>query len=311
MYKRILVPLDGSELAEIALPYAEEIAGKMGSEVIIIHVKEPTENPEKPEHQPYVSKIAARTEQNIKKSHVIAPGEKIKVTSAVIGASGILTHPAEEIVDYAGKENVSLIIMATHGRTGIRRWALGDTANKVVRSFKCPVLLIRAAMKTTANVHLDKVLVPLDGSKASEAVLPYVVELVSRFKNSIMLIHVVERVFHVYPVYESAVYYGGAGMVQVPYNAEEMKPYKQAADEYIQKVNERLSAENIKTDYEVKIGSPSEEIIKAADEMKADLVIMSTHGHSGFGRWDHGSIADKVLHGGNTPLLLVRPSRDA
>jgi nucleotide-binding universal stress UspA family protein len=310
MFKRILVPLDGSDLAEIALPYAEEIAGKMGSEVIIIHAKEPAEDQGKPEHRPYLSKIAAQTEQNIKKSHTIAPGEKVKVTSAVIGGTGVLTRPAEQIVEYTEKENISLIIMATHGRTGISRWALGDTANKVARSVKCPILLIRAATKKPGNIRLDKILVTLDGSKQGEAVLPYVVAMASRFKNNITLINVVEQIYHVYPVYESATYYGGAGMVKVPYGEEEMKPFKKTAEEYIEKVNEKLSGEGFNASYLVKTGSASEEIIKAADETHADLVVMSTHGHSGFGRWDHGSITDKVLHGGNTPLLLVRPSRE-
>ena len=63
----------------------------------------------------------------------------------------------------------------------------------------------------------------------------------------------------------------------------------------------------IQTSYEVRTGSPGEEIIKVEGEMRPDMVAMSTHGHSGFGRWDHGSIADKVIHAGNTPLLLVRP----
>jgi len=309
MFKRILVPLDGSELAEIALPYAEEIAGKMGSEVIIIHVKEPSENQSKPEHRPYLSKIATQTEQNIKKSHTIAPGEKIKVTSAVIGGTGVMTRPAEQIIEYAEKENISLIIMATHGRTGISRWALGDTANKVARSFKCPILLIRAAAKKSGNVRLDKILVPLDGSQPGEAVLPYIEALASKFKQNITLINVVEQIFHVYPSYESQSYYGGAGIIKVPYTEEEMKPFKKLADEYINKVKDKLSGAGVKTSVMVKVGSASAEIIESANDMQADLVVMSTHGHSGFGRWDHGSITDKVLHGGNTPLLLIRPSR--
>jgi len=65
----------------------------------------------------------------------------------------------------------------------------------------------------------------------------------------------------------------------------------------------------VKTSYEIRIGSPAEEIIKAEEEMKPDMVAMSTHGHSGFGRFEHGSIADKVLHAGTTPLLLVKPHK--
>jgi nucleotide-binding universal stress UspA family protein len=78
-------------------------------------------------------------------------------------------------------------------------------------------------------------------------------------------------------------------------------------EKYIKSVNEKLTVEGIKTSYEVRTGSAGEEIIKAEEEMHPDMVAMSTHGHSGFGRWENGSIADKVLHAGNTPILLVRP----
>ena len=306
MYKRIFVPLDTSKLAEIALPYAEELASKLGSEVILIHVKTRADVPDNVDHRVYISKMAATTEQNVKKSPALPPGEKVKVASAVVGSVGLLTHPAEEILGYAEKENISLIVMATHGRTGIRRWTLGDTANKVARASKCPVLLIRANTDVPESVHLDGILVPLDGSKLSEAVVPYIENLASKLKTKISLINVVEPPYHYYPGY------GGMGyesIVRAPYTEEEIKPLKEVAEKYVKSVSEKLMAEGIKTSYEVKVGSAGEEIIKVEEEIHPDMVAMSTHGHSGFGRWEHGSVADKVLHHGNTPLLLVRPKQ--
>jgi len=309
MFKRLLVPLDGSELAEIALPYAEELAIHLGSELILVNVRMPSENPNNPEHKVYLSKMAVTIEQDVNKSPTLPPGENLKVASVIIGLSGMLTHPAEEILDYAEKENISLIVMATHGRTGISRWTLGSTANKVARASKCPVLLIRANTDVPKSVHLEKILVPLDGSKQSEVVLPYIENLASQLKTKISLLNVVEPPYHIYPVYNEADYYGSAGMVKVPYSAEEIKPLKSGAEEYLHKVSSKLMAEGIKTSSEVRIGSAGEEIIEAEGEIHPDMVAMSTHGHSGFGRWEHGSIADKVLHHGNTPLLLVRPQQ--
>jgi nucleotide-binding universal stress UspA family protein len=306
MFKRILVPLDGSPLAEIALPYAEELTRHLGSEIILINVRGPSENPDKPEHRVYLSKMAAVTEQNIKKSPDVTRGEKVKVASAIIGSPG-LSHPAEEIVDYAEKENISLIVMATHGRTGIRRWALGSTANKVARVSKCPVLLIRAAAGMAKNVHLDKILVSLDGSRQSEAVLPYIESLASKIKTEINLLNVVEPLYHIYPYSAEPGFYGGSGIVRVPYSAEEMKPLKLVAEKYIQGVSDKLKEGGLKAIYKVKTGSAGEEIIKAEAEIHPEIVVMSTHGHSGFGRWEHGSVTDKVLHSGISPLLLVRP----
>jgi nucleotide-binding universal stress UspA family protein len=305
VYKRILVPLDGSPLAEIALPYAEELATHLGSEITLINVMGASENQDKPEHRVYISKMTALTEQNIKKSPD-STREKVKVTSAIIGAPG-LRHPAEEIVEYAVKENISLIIIATHGRTGISRWALGSTANKVARASKCPVLLIRATADVPKNIHLEKILVPIDGSKPGEAVLPYVENLASKLKIGVSLLNVVEPPYHIYQYSEEPGFYGGSGIVRIPYSEEELKPLKVVAEKYVEGVRKKLGEEGIKTSIEVRTGSPGEEIILAEKEIRPDIVAMSTHGHSGFGRWEHGSVADKVLHAGNTPLLLVRP----
>jgi len=308
MYKRLLVPLDGSELAEVALPYSELLAEKLDSEVILINVRTPGEDPENPEHRSYLSKIAATVEQNIRQSSNTSPGQKVKVESTIIGSPGLLTHAAEEIIDYAGEENASLIIMATHGRTGIKRWALGSTADKVVRAAKCPVLLIRANIDAPGKTKLEKLLIPLDGSKESEKVLPHAEKLASRLKAEVTLIHVLLPLYQVYTAAESIGYYGGMGMVRVPYTEEQMKPLKASAESYLQKVNSRLMEKGVKTNYKVMVGSAGEEIIKTADEVAADMVAMSTHGESGFSRWEHGSIADKVLRAGSTPLLLVRES---
>lgn len=310
MFKRILVPLDGSETAEIALPYAEDMAIHLGSEVILVNVKIPSEPPEKPVHQAYISRVAEAVEQKIKKSKEKPAGEKVKVASAIIGSSGILTHPAEEILDYADKENISLIAMATHGRTGIRRWALGSTADKVARASKSPVLLVRAKIDAPKSVHFDKILVPLDGSRASEAVLPYIEQIASKFKSQVTLFHVIELLYHYYPYSEIVGYNGAAAMVTVPYSEEEMKPNKEAGEKYIKSVSDILTAGGTKNNYEVRVGRAGTDIINFEKELHPDVVVMSTHGHSGFGRWDHGSIADKVLHSGSTPLLLVRPKQE-
>jgi nucleotide-binding universal stress UspA family protein len=311
MYKRILVTLDTSRLAEIALPYAEELAPKLGAEVILLHVRTSADAPEKIDHKTYMDKIADELERNIKSSPAFKKGEKIKVKPELYGRPTLLANPAAEILDYAEKEKIHLIIMATHGRTGIGRWTLGSIANKVARAAQCSLLLIRAGAVVPRKVSLDKILVPLDGSKSGEAVLPYIETLASKLKSRVSLLNVVEPLYYVYPYAENMGYYGAAGVVQVPYSEEEMKPAKAVAEKYIKDINDKLSAQGVKTSYIIRTGSPGEEIIKAEEEMHPDMVAMSTHGHSGFGRWDQGSVADKVLHAGITPLLLVRPLKPA
>jgi nucleotide-binding universal stress UspA family protein len=309
MFKRLLVPLDGSKLAETALPYAEEIARHLGSEVMLTNVRSEGELLANPELREYLTKMAETTEQNLKNSTDKPRGEKVKVASEIIGVPTMFKHPAEEIVDYAEKESATLIVMATHGRTGISRWALGNTADKVTRIFKSPVLLVRAKAGIPKSIHLENVLVPLDGSLPSEAVLTVVKTLAARFKSKIKLLHIVEMQYHIIVSPAPSGFYGNEGIIKVPYNDEELKPIKAAAEKYIKGVSDKLMSEGIKASYEVRVGSAGDEIIEVEKDMHPDLVVMSTHGHSGFGRWDHGSIADKVIHAGTTPLLLVRPEK--
>ncbi len=306
MYKRIIVPLDGSELAEVALPYAEALAEKLGADIILLNVRAPSEDPDNPEHRPYLGRKAAEIEQSMKESAELPAGQKVKVEPAVIGEKGLVTHAAEEIVDYAGQEHASLIIMATHGRTGIKRWALGSTTDKVVRAAGCPVLLVRAGIQVPRKVRLDKLLVPLDGSLQSETVLPHAASLATRLKADLVLFHVVVPPYHFYTSGQAASMYGSEGIVKVPYSAAELEPLEAQAAEYLQKVVTRLAADGISAGSEVRTGAAGDEIIKAADAMGVSLVTMATHGESGFSRWEHGSIADKVLHAINEPLLLVR-----
>ncbi len=297
MYERILVPLDGSQLAEVVLPYAEELAGRLGSEVTLLSVSESDETDRYHEALTYIMRMVEPTKQGAERNLGKLVAKEVKVDSRTL-----VGHPADEIVDYAGKADIGLIVMATHGRSGIKRLALGSVAEKVVRTAKQPVALIRAKgarPDVREKGILNKALVPLDGSKESEAAIPYIEELASRLKGEVVLFQVLAPTHYV-----SA----GETATQVPYTVEEMKPLKVSAGDYLKKVAGRLEGKGITTRSEVRVGSAAEEIIKLADELYVDMVAMSTHGRSGVSRWAFGSVADKVLHAGNTPLLLVRVS---
>jgi nucleotide-binding universal stress UspA family protein len=296
MYEKILVPLDGSDLAEIALPYAEELAGAFGCEITLIHVSESADEKYENMHQLYIEKIVEATRQGAERCRKNKRTKKIKVSSVHLTG-----HTAEQIVDYADKENIDLIVMSTHGRSGIRRWLLGNVAAKVVRATKRPVALIRAKdilPDACADRKLNKMLVPLDGSKASEVVIPHVSELASKLKAEVVLFQVVAPSYFVYAI-------PGEAVLQ-PHSPEDLQNMIEHSKFYLDKVGAELKDKGIETTSEVGIGGPAEEIIRVADEMQVDMVIMSTHGHSSISLWAFGSNADKVLHAGNTPVLLVR-----
>jgi nucleotide-binding universal stress UspA family protein len=298
MFEKVLVPLDGSEVAEAALPWAEELAGRLGSEVTLVHVNEPPQVGDRtptvsayPLEHFYMKQTSQATKQRAER-YVDTPARKaIKVESVVLGG-----NVAEEIVKYADEEDINLIVMATHGRSGVTRWALGSVAEKVVRATRHPVMLIRAKgarPDVREKGVLNKILVPLDGSENSEVIVPCVVELASKLKLEVVLLHVL----HV----------GSEHGIQP---SEWLESLRAPAEEYIDKVAGQLKKEGIPTKAVVRkltAGTMAEEIIEFADEMHADVVAMSTHGRSGIGRWVFGSVTDRVLRGGNTPILLVRP----
>ncbi|MFC1917164.1 universal stress protein [Chloroflexota bacterium] len=276
MYEKILVPLDGSRLAELALPYAEEMAGKLGSEIILLSVADSSVAREYHQHQIYVEKIITETKHNAERYL-----EGSNRREVIVSTETVVGNPAEEIMNYAEQESVGLIIMVTHGASGIRRWALGNIADKVLQASRQPVALIRA--KSPRDVCdrgiLDRLLVMLDGSAESEAVLPYVEELATGLSAEITLLQVVD---------------------------EQIDTVFADAEGYLEKICQRLAEKGIGAHCEVRAGAPATEGIKLADEIEADMVAMVTHGRSGAGFWKPGSVAEKVLKGGKTPVLLVR-----
>lgn len=296
MYERILVPLDGSEVAEVALPYAEQLAGRLGSQIILMSVSRSTEEQDQQVLRSYLQKTVEATREKAARYLEKPAGEAITIEPMIL-----VGDPAEGIVDYADRGDIGLIVMATHGRSGIRRWALGSIAEKVLRATKQPVVLIRAKgarPDVREKGVLSKALVPMDGSKEGETVIPYIENLASKLGAEITLLQVVAIAYHVY--------ISGDAPAQVPYTLEEMEPLKAGAASYLEKMASSLKERGVAVKCEVRVGAAGQEITSLAEEINADVVAMSTHGRSGVGRWVFGSVAERVVRSGSTPVLLVR-----
>lgn len=284
MWGKILVPLDGSDLAELALPYAEELATAFDSEVVLLYVSEPAEQQYRHMHQLYVEDVAVQMRKGIK-----------KVNPVILDGA-----PAKEIIDYTKKSRVGLIIMASHGRSGIMPWAAGSVANKVLHTTKIPLLLIRAVKppKRARGKHiLNRLLLPLDGSEVGEAAVPYVQELVSRLGSEVILLGVVPPGKHIRTV---------GGLDYVLYPEQDLEQIKAEAREHLDRVYQQLKGGKGKVRFELRAGDIAREIIDFAQETSASLIAISSHGHSGIAKWVFGSIAHKIVQASNTPVLVVR-----
>ena len=152
----------------------------------------------------------------------------------------------------------------------------------------------------------ERILVPLDGSKVGEAALPYVEDLVSKLspevKVEVNLLQVLA------PQVVRAV--GGESSVPLNFTEKEMKQATERAMTYLNETGEHLAGKGATVKVRVAVGDASDEIVKAAEEIDANLIAMSTHGRSGFSRWAFGSVTDRVLRReGRIPIAMVRAPR--
>lgn len=296
MIEKILVPLDGSKLSEVALPWAEAISSRLGAVITVIHVSEMAKDPHDLFHQAYIHKIVDATKQGIQECSVISgKSSDVDVQSEILSG-----NPAEKIVEYAEETQTGLIVMATHGRSGISRWTLGSVAEKVVRATARPVLLIRSKDSLTEAYGkglLNRILVPLDGSENAKAIIPYIEQLALGLKAEVLLLQAVPKGYQVLSGYVAS-------------TAETVDSDMQIARDHLNKVAIQLKEKGLAIKTEVEMINDEThaagKIIDFASQINADLVAMSTHGRSGIIRWAFGSVAERILREGDTPLLLVR-----
>ncbi len=294
MYQRILVPLDTSKLAEISLPYVEELAARLGSEITLLTVSESDALDIDRRHRSYLERITRQV-----KSHLKDYGAKDEAKVQSITLTG---KPADEILRYTDENNVSLIAMSSLGSSGQGPWFLGNIAAKVLRATSKPVLLIRAPADSAALEQkrlVKRILVPLDGSRIGEAAIPHTEELARALGTEVEFFQVLEL-----PIVVSGRFIEGEFQV----TPQEMRKGKASGIAYLDDVGKTLKERGIRISAAVVSGSPAEQIMRWAEERAIDLIAMSTHGRSGIGRWVFGSVTDKVIHTGDTPVLIVRAS---
>ena len=301
------------ELAEVVFGYAKELAGRLDLDVILFHVYGPEESELVPLHRAYVERAAEiirRKSEEVRESTDIEPGGK------AVEARGELAvgYPAEEILRYADKNNIDLILMATHGRSGIKRWAMGSVADKVLRASKVPVWLVRAGIPE--EIVYDKwptrtILVPLDGSKMAESVLPHVEALAKQRGTEpleVVLLRVCEgTIFTPEGQARLMYYYHRVSVDQDEHMKQKMAQRTQEAEDYLAGVEKQLEDAGLKVRSEVLVGNPADEIIAYANRNPFNLIVMATHALSGLSRWAIGSVADRVVRGVSRPVFLVRP----
>ncbi len=309
MYHRMLVPLDGSELAEVVFTYAKELAGRMDIDVTLLHVASPSAKSYIPMQEAYIKRAAELIKRQAREvqqeAGINQANEAVKVKGELIEG-----YPPEEILKYADENDIDLILMATRGHSGLKRWSIGSVASKVLSAAKIPVFLVRA--DHTPEEPYDKwpelsLLVPLDGSELAESVIPHVENIArqnGRENMEVVLIKVSET-----PTIPS--YYGpelsGVTLNWGEFMQQEEARRKKASQEYLEKIEELFREKHINVRSEVIEGKATDELITYANNHPHSMIIIASHGRSGFSRLVYGSVAATLLNNVTCPILMVKP----
>jgi nucleotide-binding universal stress UspA family protein len=294
MFQRLLIPLDGSRLAESVLPAGAVVAERFGAEIVLLHVVErhPPADVHGERHlaseseaNAYLAGVAARFFPSGRVTiHVHGPGEG--------DVAGLIAR-------HAGEFGSGLVLLCSHGRGGARDLLVGSVAQQVLGVGSAPVLLIKPGDGPPAFA-CRRMLVPLDGSQASEASLAPAAALAEAFEARIHLLAVVPTVATV-PTDRapSALLLPGA-------TAASLEIEEEATTAYLAGLVTRLRAGGLAAEAEVARGDPGWAVPEAAERLAVDLLVMATHGRSGIRAVWAGSVATRIAARCRRPMLLVR-----
>jgi nucleotide-binding universal stress UspA family protein len=303
MFKKILVPLDGSQLATNALSPALALAKSTDGLVLLLRVPVYQKQTlpaqvtavynrlRPPEEKSWVRQRAERYLRSVRQ---MALGRDIAFETLVIDGD-----PAGVIVDTAEAQGVDLIVMSTHGRSGLARWWLGSVTEKVLRAATRPLLIVSSDRLPT------RTLVTLDGSTAAEAALEPARYVAGAFGTPLHLLRVLEPL----ELAEDSPDVSAQEAAELHNQVEAARQEEAVA--YLAAIKERLAEEEETVETAVVAGPPAPAILDYVEKQQIDLVVMSSHGQSAEARWAYGSVTEKVIHAAERAVLVVRPSTPA
>ena len=285
--KRILIPLDGTELSGWVLARAKHLIEQPGVSVTLLTVV--------PAEEERASDVSFRLDPRHDgiRSELAAIRDRLLERAIPADAEIRFGDPATEILREIGLGHPGLVAMSTHGRSGLNRMMFGSVALRVLQASPVPLFLFRPLQRpdeslspaeTSEPARFRKILVPLDGSEAAEEILPAVGEFARTFGSKLLL-------FRAIP--------GGSGEDE----------HRTVADGYLRNWKYTLSAEGLIPDVEIRTGPAASEALAMIRDRRIDAVAMTTHGHTGLSRAIHGSVAERIIADGGVPVLTLRNKR--
>jgi nucleotide-binding universal stress UspA family protein len=291
MLKTILVPLDGSTLAERALTYAAVLARRSNAKIVLVEAVQA-------HTLPGVDPSNAQFElTNGAEAYLKSKSDRLDADGIRAEAHVCYDSPVCAILGAAERQQADLIVMSTHGRGGLSRMLYGSVADQILRRSKIPVLLVPSIVEHAWPPDGPlSLLVPLDGSELAADALQPAGLLTELFGARLTLLRAIQPA--AYPLY-------GEGYAYIPFDEEAELA---EARRYLEDQASRLGESGGRVNTKVAVGEPARVIGEIAREQDVDVVVMATHGHGGLSRLILGSVATATLRHTTAPLLLVRPT---
>ena len=302
-FRSILVPLDGSALAEQAVPLAASIAQRARGKLHLTLVHQLGSAPVDAAAAKLFTSIELATRKS-ERAYLRGIQARLREGGTRLSSAVTLTGaPGSELARYVREVGIDLVVMATHGRGGIRRAWLGSVADYLIRALDVPVLLVRPREGKPAPAlppRVAEILVPLDGSPLAEEALDAAAALARILDAEVALLQVVPPVL-----------LGTDLALPLPstYDEELTAMGRQQAQDYLDDIVERMHAQGLRATGVAIVGwNPADAILDVARPERVAVVALATHGRGGLRRLVLGSVADKLVRGADVPVLVYRPA---
>lgn len=296
MFKHILVPLDGSKLAEAAIPIAASLAQTLGAPVTLLHIIEEDAPPEihRDHHLTQADEAAAYLTNVAERDFPLGVNVDTHVHTAVV------KDVPGSIVEHATREfQPDLIVMCTHGKSGVRDLLYGSIAQQVVAQGLTPLLLIKPRSSTSTGFRLDKILVPLDTGPTHDESLPVAQQLARAYQSKIHLLTVI-------PTFGTVAGETAAASSLLPATTSALLEIQvENAANDLQEHLDDLKKTDLSATAEVARGDPVAEIVSLSEKLKVDLIVLTTHRKAGAAAFWAGSVAPNVVRRAHVPILLI------
>lgn len=297
MFAKILVPLDRSSLAECVLPHAIALARCLDSQMMLLHV---LSRPDKQDRLRAVDPLEWQLRRAEAESYLQEVCDRVREAGVPCETHVNDGDAAEQIVDCARDNEVELVVIASHGQSGLSEWNVSSVVQKVIARASASLMIVRAyqpAQADIATLHYQRVLAPLDSSARAECVLPLTANLARVPGTQILLAHVVQR-----PPMPR----------RTPPSQEDaeladriVERNRIEAEQYLDVVRTQLPPAAVETRLLVS-NHVAHSLYELANQELVDLVLLSAHGHSGDMRWPHGCLVASFIAYGSSPLLIFQ-----